>query len=102
MRYGARIDNYHLPKPDSERQALATTIGTNGFQLLQMIDATTDMPWLLEVPAVQTLRRVWAEQYTDPPGPVRLREVKDLAPVAGLIASPYDVDARWSTKRSVE
>ena len=102
LRYGDRIDNYHLPKPDSERHALAATIGTDGFQLLRMIDAATELPWLLEVPAVQTLRRVWAEQYTDPPGPVRLREVNELAPVAELIASPYDVDARWSTKRSVE
>jgi transposase len=102
LRYGDRIDNYHLPKPDSERQALAATIGADGFQLLQMLDAATDLPWLMEVPAVQPLRRVWAEQYTDPPGPVRLREVKDLAPMAELIASPYDVDARWSSKRSVE
>jgi transposase len=102
LRYGDRIENYHLPKPDSERQALAATIGADGFRLLQMIDTTTDRPWLRDVPAVHTLRRVWAEQYTDPPGPVRWREVKDLAPVAELIASPYDIDARWSTKRSVE
>ena len=102
LRYGTRIDNYHLPKPDSERQALAATIGADGFQLLQMIDAATELPWLPEVPAVQTLRRVWAEQYTDPPGPVRWREAKDLAPAAAVIASPDDVDARWSSKRSVE
>ncbi len=102
LRYGTRIDNYHLPKPDSERQALAAAIGADGFQLLQMIDAATELPWLPDVPAVQTLRRVWVEQYTDPPGPVRWREAKERAPAAQLIASPYDVDARWSTKRSVE
>src|SRR5918998_5894208 len=56
LRYGTRIDNYHLPKPDSERQALAAVIGADGFQLLQMIDAATELPWLPEVPAVQTLR----------------------------------------------
>lgn len=48
-----------------------------------------------------TLRRVWAEQYTDPPGPIRWRAVKELASPATLIASPYDVEARWSTKQSV-
>ena len=32
-----------------------------------------------QIPAVQTLRQVWAEQYTDPPGPLRWRAVKERA-----------------------
>jgi DDE family transposase len=47
------------------------------------------------------LRQVWAEQYTDPPGPLRWRAVHDRAPSAELIASPYDPDTRYSTKRGV-
>lgn len=54
-----------------------------------------------DIPASMTLRQVWAEQYTDPPGPLRWRTVQELASSATLIASPYDVAARWSTKRSV-
>jgi len=101
LRYADRIDNYHLPKSDTERQALAATIGADGRQLLQTIDAATDHAWLREVPAVKTLRQVWAEQYTDPPDPPCWREVKDLPTTADQIASPYDPEARWSTKRSV-
>jgi hypothetical protein len=72
----------------SAREALAATAGAEGRHLLQAVEAATDLPWLRQVSAVQTLRQVWAEQYTDPPGPLRWREVRDRAPAAKLIASP--------------
>jgi transposase len=100
-RYGRRTENYHLPKTAAARETLAATIGADGQQLLQAVEAATGLPWLREVPAVQTLRQVWAEQYTDPPGPLRWRAVKDRAPSAELIASPYDPEARYSTKGSI-
>jgi transposase len=99
-RYGTRIENYQLPKADTARQALAATIGADGRQLLQVVETATDLPWLREVPAVKTLRDVWAEQYTDPPGPLRWRELPEMPAPADLIASPYDLEARYSTKRS--
>jgi transposase len=98
-RYGPRMDTYHLPKTAAAREALAATIGGDGHQLLQAVDAATDLPWLREVPAVRTLRYVWAEQYTDPPGPLRWREVHEMPPPADLITSPHDVEARYCTKR---
>jgi transposase len=78
------------------------TIGADGRRLLQAVEAATDLPWLQDIPAVATLRRVWTEQYTEPPGPLRWRAVKDRAPAAELIASPYDPDARYSTKRDLQ
>ena len=100
-RYGSRVENYHFPKSDTARDTLAKTIGADGLALLQAIDKTVEMPFLQEVPAVKTLRQVWAEQYTAPPGPPRFKEVKELAPAAQLIASPYDTEARYSTKREM-
>jgi len=50
---------------------------------------------------VVTLRRLWAEQYTGAAGQLRWRAVKDMPSPAGLISSPYDTDARYSTKREV-
>ncbi len=47
------------------------------------------------------MRQVWAEQYTDPPGPLRWRAVQERLPSAALIASPYDPEARYSTKRGL-
>jgi transposase len=101
-RYGARVEHYHLPKTTAAREALAATIGADGRRLLQAVEAATDLPWLPQVPAVKTLRQVWAEQYTDPPGPLRWREVQERVASAELIASPYDPEARYCTKRGVE
>lgn len=101
-RYGRRIENYHLPKSDAGREALAARIGADGRCLLQALEAAVEYAWLGKVPAVQTLRRVWAEQYIDVEGALGWRPVKDMSPPAELIASPYDSQARYSTKRSVE
>ena len=101
-RYGRRIENYHLPKSDAARQVLAAMIGTDGQLLLQAVDTATEHGWLGKVPAVQTLRRVWAEQYIESEGTLVWRPVKDMPAPAELIASPYDPEARYSTKRCVE
>jgi transposase len=101
-RYGRRVENYHLPKTDAAREELARVVAADGERLLAAVDAAIDQPLLVQSPTVMTLRRVWAEQYTGAPGQLRWREVKDMPSPAGLISSPYDTDARYSTKRDVE
>jgi transposase len=101
-RYGRRVENYHLPKTDAARAELARGVAADGEKLLAAVDAAHDQPELAQLPAVVTLRRVWAEQYTGAPGQLRWREVKDMPSPAGLISSPYDTDARYSTKRGVD
>jgi transposase len=101
-RYGRRVENYHLPKTDAAREELARVIAADGEKLLAAVDAATDQPELAQLPMVVTLRRVWAEQYTGDPGQLRWREVKDMPSPAGMISSPYDTDARYSTKREVQ
>jgi transposase len=102
QRYGSRVENYDLPKTDAARQELARVIAADGETLLRAIDAAADQLWLAQVPAVVMLRRVWAEQYTGNPGQLQWREVKEMPSSAGLISSPYDPEARYSTKRDVE
>jgi transposase len=101
-RYGRRVENYDLPKTEAARKALATAIGIDGRTLLDTIDAATKHRWLRDIPAVQTLRRVWAEQYIDDGGPLVWRDVQAMPSPAELIASPYDTEARYSTKRGAE
>ena len=81
---------------------LACVIAADGERLLAAIEAVTDQPWLTQISSVMTLRHVWAEQYTGEPGQLRWREVKDMPSPAELISSPYDIEARYSTKRNVE
>jgi len=77
-------------------------IAADGERLLAAVDAVCDQPELAQLPAVVTLRRVWAEQYIGASGQLRWREVKDMPSPAGLISSPYDTDARYSTKREMQ
>jgi transposase len=101
-RYGSRVENYDLPKTDAARKELAHQIGADGQRLLQTIDEATDQAWLAKVPAVVTLRRVWTEQYIEEGDTLRWREVKEMPAAAEQLTSPYDTDARYSTKRDIE
>jgi hypothetical protein len=101
-RYSHRVENSQLPKTDEARKALAAVIGADGQTLLHAIATAVDQPWLPEVPAVKTRQQGWAEQYIEVNGRLSWREVKDLPSPAELIASPYDPEARYSTKREVE
>ena len=101
-RYGSRVENYDLPKTEAARKELAHQIGADGQRLLQAIDAAAEQAWLRKVPAVETLRRVWAEQYIEEGEALRWREVKEMPVAAEQVASPYDTEARYSTKRDIE
>jgi transposase len=101
-RYSHRIENYHLPKSDEARRALAATIGADGQLLLKAIEVAPEQAWLEKIPAVQTLRKVWAQQYVERDGRLLWRAVEEMPPPAQMINSPYDPEARYSTKRSVE
>ena len=101
-RYATRVENYRLPKTETARQELAAIIGADGERLLKAVEVATDLAWLRELPAVVMLRQMWAEQYTSENRSLRWRSVKEMPSSAEMIASPYDPEARWSTKRTVE
>ncbi|WP_250285749.1 IS1182 family transposase [Frankia sp. CiP1_Cm_nod2] len=109
LRYGARIDNWHLPESETRRTALMLDHGRDGYHLLEQVAAPTAPPWLRELPAVDALRRVWCQQFyrtTTSRGAevVRRRESESeggdgLPPGRDRLISPYDLDARHSIKR---
>jgi transposase len=99
-RYGERVENYDLPESDAERQQLASAIGADGRRLLRAIDAA-GRPELSALPAVRILRRVWDEQYVETAGQVALRAIEALPSPATVIASPYDPEARYSSRRGM-
>lgn len=100
-RYGERIDSYRLPKEKSEREALLTTIGQDGQELLRQIDQAKDQPWLIEIPVVKILRQVWEQQYILEEGQIRQRDIKEMPAVRDWIRSPFDLDARYGRKRDI-
>ncbi|MFF9212818.1 MULTISPECIES: IS1182 family transposase [unclassified Streptomyces] len=101
--YGSRPEEYWLPSGKAKRTELAERTGRDGMRLwagLYALDAPT---WLRELPAVQTLRQAWVQQYVlDDEGEVRWRDAKDCPPGALRLVSPYDIQARASVKRDIK
>jgi transposase len=102
-RYGLRSDQTRLPKDVSKREALARQVGTDGYQLLAWVQTTDPSLGLRDLPALEALRQIWLQQYyrCTVPGfeALRWRTSDEQPPSAVRIASPYDLEARYSGKR---
>lgn len=100
-RYGLRREQYRLPKSKAERERLRLKIGADGHHLLSCIDDNPSLRRLSQIPSVETLRRVWIQQYYIQSSQVYWREQENLPPNKLRIESPYDVDARNSRVREM-
>jgi len=101
-RYGRRVEEYRLPKGEQARADYAALIGADGFHLLRAVEVETAPPQLRDLESVNVLRQTWKQQFIEEDNRVRLRKPgKELAPAGERIDSPYDPEARFSTKRSV-
>ena len=102
-RYGLRSDQARLPKETSKREALARQVGVDGYQLLDTVWAASSPPYLRALPAMEALRQIWVQQYyrCTVPGiaEVRWRTPEEQPPAAVRITSPYELEARYCTKR---
>ncbi|MFL5690375.1 MAG: hypothetical protein ACJ795_01090, partial [Ktedonobacteraceae bacterium] len=58
-----RVEDYRLPDGKQAREAYAIVMGNDGAQLLDALYADAAPLWLREIPAVQTLRRVWVQNF---------------------------------------
>jgi transposase len=100
-RYGPRVSDYRLPKSKAERAVYVEQVGADGLSLLNAIWSASGLEWLRELPAVQTLWKVWLQNYTwHENGRLRWRETKELPPASIAIRSPYDCEAHFAKKRS--
>jgi transposase len=103
-RYGERIEDTRLPKEKREREVLSRRIGDDGFRLLSCVEhaAQQGMDWLQQLPAVQTLEQIWAQQYRITNGHARRLTPQERPPVGEWLRSPYDRDVRYGRKRARE
>jgi transposase len=97
-RYRCRIEEYRLPTRAAARaaarQASAERIGADGWSLLHALEVATAPAWRGELPAVQSVRRVWAQQYQPRETGGEWRRTQELLPAGQIQNSPYDADAR--------
>jgi transposase len=88
-----------LPKGKADRNELAETIGQDGLHVLTQIYGDSAPAYLRTLPAVDILRQVWVQHYYPENGVLSWREAKNFPPSSVMIASPYDVESRYSEKR---
>ncbi|NET54711.1 MAG: IS1182 family transposase [Symploca sp. SIO2E6] len=103
-RYRWRVDNYRLPKNKKEREQMAAKIGLDGHYLLNEVwESNDERLELSNLWSVDVLRCVWIQQYTFIDDNLVWRTPKDtgLPPNAICIESPYDIEARNSSKRGI-
>ena len=99
-RYGRRIEESRLPKSEAARMDFAQQVGQDGFVLLDALAGPNIPTELTRLPAIETLRQVWERHYErGAEGKARWRAGPELSRAATAIESPYDVEARHSTKR---
>jgi transposase len=99
-RYRHRAEDYHLPAEANARERLAERVGTDGHSLLEKLWSPEAPAWLRSVPAVETLRQVWVQNFLLTEGAVRWRQRDNIPPAGVRISSPYDPEARYAHKRS--
>ncbi len=98
-RYGQRLEEERLPKEEHERKQYANQVGTDGWMLLDVLQAPGTPEWMQTLPAVTTLCSLWEQQFEAREQGGQWRQEPAL-PAAELITSPYDLDARNGKKRS--
>ncbi|ACC85464.1 IS1182-like element ISNpu1 family transposase [Nostoc punctiforme] len=99
-RYSERMEDYHLPTSKAAREEQAHVYGEDGKQLLDAIFDGHSPEWLQQVPAVETLRRVWVQQYYVCNNEIYWRTEQGIPPATLMISSPYDLDAHYSKKNT--
>lgn len=97
-RYDRRIADDRLPRGKEARRAYAQIVGTDGMDLFTALLSPDTPSSLRELPAVETLRRVWLQQYVVIDEQIRLREAPEMPPIAEQIESPYEREARFASK----
>jgi transposase len=100
-RYGRRIEDQRLPKGKEARTEYLKTVGADGIRLLAHIEAPYTPQVLKELAEVEILRQIWEQYYERSDGEIRVLDPKEMPEGARRIESPYEVEARYSTKRSM-
>ena len=102
-RHGHRAFDDRLAKNAARREERARTIGQDGHALLAAALDPAAPGWLRQVPAVETLRRVWVQQFYLSADAVQWRTAEHGIPPSSIfLSSPYDTDARLGRKRATK
>ncbi len=94
--------NGERPEEEKEREIYTQIVGQDGAALLDALWSEETREWMRSLPAVETLKRMWVQQFMVIEGVVRMRQSEDWPPSSLRIASPYDTQARFAYKGSAK
>jgi transposase len=99
-RYGSPVDTHAIRKSKAKHEKLAQSIGEDGQYLLASIYQEDTPIKVRSLFTVEVLRQVWVQQYYLEKGQSYWRKKDEQGfPTSGtMIASPDDLDARYSSK----
>ena len=99
-RYARRVEESRLPRSEAARAEFAETVGRDGFTILDSVARPGVLAEVATLSSVQTLRAVWERHYErTAAGKARWRAGPELSRAPGAVESPYDTEARHSSKR---
>ncbi len=96
-RYSHRVENYRLPKAESQRTA--QQMGADGAHLLQALEQPDAPAELKEAASVQVLRQVWQPSDELAGGKAKWRAGPQASEGEGIVRCPSDPQARTGKKR---
>lgn len=101
-RYTRRAEDDRLPTKEADRAALALTIGNDGWQLLTALSAPEAPAWLRQVPAVESLRCIWVQNFLWDESGLQWRQADNIPPASKFLSSPYDNETHYARKHSMQ
>ncbi|MFJ9871348.1 IS1182 family transposase [Streptomyces sp. NPDC101165] len=101
-RYSTRPEDSRFPSRWAARVAHGDQCGADGMALLQAVRSAQAPPGPKRLPAVETLRQTWVQQFQHVDGVVRWREPKNTPPGLIRLHTPHEPDARTGSKREVD
>ena len=102
-RYYVRGGNVRVPHSAAERQDFAETVGHDAHALLDAVYYWSDLLTDRKIEAVEILRRVVIQQfYVNEEGIHWRTDIEGTPPSIIFINSPYDLEAHYGKKRSLQ
>lgn len=100
--YGRRIEEYRLPEGAKQREEWAIDAGQAGISLLTVLRQQSEWEWLRHLPALEILRQIWVQNFwVEEGGQLGWRSLDNSPPSALRLNSPYEIQARYATKREL-
>ncbi len=98
-RYSQRPTSYRMPRKEADQVRLAEQVGRDGWHLLQQVWLDAAPGYLRTLPAVESMRQIWLQNFYVDDEALRWCEEQNCPPCSKRIISPYEHEARLCQKK---